>query len=122
MTFGLNTIKNEFVLEDDTIVSSAEEQVLLGITMDSHLTFYSHLKQLCKKVPNKLNALARISPYLSYNRRRLIYSFFFTGKFCCSPLIWAFCSRKSNHLINKLQERALRVTYNDYDSSFFEFV
>ena len=39
MTFGLNTTKNEFVLEEDTIVSSAEEQVVLGITMDSRLTF-----------------------------------------------------------------------------------
>ena len=38
------------------------------------------LKQLSEKVPNKLNALTRITPYLSYNQRRLIYSSFFTGK------------------------------------------
>ena len=44
MTFGLNTTKNEFVLEDGTIVPSAKEYVVLGITIDSRLTFYSHLK------------------------------------------------------------------------------
>ena len=34
MTFGLNTAKNEFVLEDSTIVvPSAEQHVILGITI-----------------------------------------------------------------------------------------
>ena len=55
MTFALNTTKNEFVLEDGTIAPSAEEHVVLGITIDSHLTFYSHLRQLCAKVTNKVN-------------------------------------------------------------------
>ena len=80
MTFGLNTTKNEFTLEDDTIVPAAEQQVLLGKTIDSRSTFYYHLKQLCKKVANKLNALTRIAPNLSYSQRRLIYCSFFTGQ------------------------------------------
>ena len=101
MTFGLNTTKSEFVLEPGTIAPSAEEHV---VTIDSRLTFYSHLKQLCKKVANKLNALTKIAPYFSYNRRRLIYNSFFTGQLRYCPLIWTFCSRQSNHLINNLQE------------------
>ena len=92
---NLNTTKNEIALQDDTIVSSAEEHVVLGIGIatDSRLTLYSHLKQLCQKVSNKLNFLRRIAPYLSYNQRRLIYSSFFTGQLSCCPLIWTFCSR-----------------------------
>ena len=54
--------KNEFILEDDAIAPSAEEHVVLQITIDSSLAFYSHLKQLCKKDANKLNALTRIAP------------------------------------------------------------
>ena len=50
MTFGSNIPKNEPVLEDGTIVPSVEEDVVLGITINSRLTFYSHVKQLCKKV------------------------------------------------------------------------
>ena len=34
------------------------------------------------------------------------------------PLAWMFCSRKSNNLINKVQERTLRLITNDYQSSF----
>ena len=68
MTFGLNTTKTEFAIEDCTIFSFAEEHVVLGITIDSYLTFCSHLKQLCKSVSNKLNAETRIDPYLSHNQ------------------------------------------------------
>ena len=44
MTLGLNTTKNDFVLEDGTIVPSAEEHVVLGITIN--LTVYTYLKEL----------------------------------------------------------------------------
>ena len=69
---------------------------------------------------NQLYALTRIDPYLNYNQTQLIYSSFFTGQLSFCPLIWTFCSRQSNHLINKFQEQALRVKYNDYDSRFSE--
>ena len=119
MTLGLNTTKNKFVLEDGTIAPSTEEHVVLRITIDSRLTFYSHL---VKKVVDKLNALTRIAQYLSYSQRRVICNSFFTGQLNYCPLIRTFCSRRSNHLMNKLQERALRVTYNYYDSSFSELL
>ena len=122
MTFCLNAAKNEFALEHGTIVPSAEEHVVLGITIDSNLTFYCHLKQLCKKVANELKGSTRIAPYLGYSQRRLICSSFFTGQLSYCPLIWTFCSRQSNYLMNKLQEWAVTVTYNDYDSSFSELL
>ena len=40
----------------------------------------------------------------------------FYGSYC--QLIWKFCSKQSNHLRNKFQERALIIVYNNYDSSF----
>ena len=42
-TFGLNTTKNEFILEDGTIVTSAKEHEVLGITIDPRLNFNFHL-------------------------------------------------------------------------------
>ena len=64
--------------------------------------------------------MARIAPYLSYNQRRLVCSSLFTGQLSYRPLIRTFCPTQSNHLINKLQEQALRVTYSHYGSSFSE--
>ena len=52
----------------------------------------------------------------------LLYNSFFKGQLSYCPLIWTFCSRRSNNLINKLHERALRIVYNDYNSSFNELL
>ena len=52
MTFGSKFNNNDLLLEDGTTIPSAEQHVVLGITIDSHLNFQSHLKQLCKKVAN----------------------------------------------------------------------
>ena len=80
MTFCLNATTNKFVLGGGTIVPSAEEHVLLGITINSRLTFYSHLNQLCGMVANELNALTKIAPCHSHNQRRLIHTSCFTGQ------------------------------------------
>ena len=47
---------SDFILEDRTkIPETLLEHEALGITIDTDLHFYSHLKQLCKKVANKLD-------------------------------------------------------------------
>ena len=45
------------------IIESEESQVLLGITIDSNLSFDKHINNLCKNAGAKLNALARIAGY-----------------------------------------------------------
>ena len=95
------------------------EHVVLEITIGTNLNFYSHLKQ-CKKVANKLNALTRITPYL--DEKQILFNSFFKGELSYCPLIWTFCSERSNNLVNKSQERALEVVYNNYDSSFNELL
>ena len=37
-------------------------------------------------------------------------------------LIWMFGSRRTNNRINKLHERALRLAYDDYETSFSNFL
>ena len=118
MYLGSKSEINDFIIEYRTKISLTLEHEVLGITIDTNLNFYSHLKQLCKEVANTLNALTRIIPFLDKKRVNLLYNSFFRGQLSYCPLIWTFCSRRSNHLINKLQERALRVVYHDYDSSF----
>ena len=38
-----------------------DEQVLLGVTIDSNLTFENHINSIFKKANQKLNAFARIN-------------------------------------------------------------
>ena len=49
---------------------------------------------------------------------RLIRNAFIFSQFGCCPLIWMFHSRKLNNRINNIQERALRIVFRDYKSTF----
>ena len=53
---------------------------------------------------------------------RVSFKSFFQSQFKYCPLILMFCSRKSNNRINKLHERALRLVYDDYKTSFLELL
>ena len=64
MCLGSKPEINDFILEDRIKIPLTLEYEVLGITIDSNLNLYSHLKQFCKKVATKLNALTRVIPYL----------------------------------------------------------
>ena len=91
---------------------------LLGISLDNNINMIDHIKTICTQAGRKLNALARISHYLNEHKRKLLMKAFITSQFNYCPIIWMFCQRKSNNLINKIHERALRIAYNDYISDF----
>ena len=107
---------------DGNIIQSENSQVLLGITIDSKLSFNEHINNLCKKASSKLNALARISNYMDFPKRRVIMKSFITSQFSYCPLIWMFHSRALNRKINSIHERALRVAYKDNTSTFQELL
>ena len=103
-------------------ILSENEQKLLGVTIDSNLTFEIHFINLCTKASAKLNALARIAGYMDITKRRIIMKSFITSQFGYCPLIWMFHSRRLNNKINLIHERALRITYGDRISTFQELL
>ena len=86
--------------------------------MDSKLSFGDHIKNLCKKASQKLNALARVAPYMCLEKRKTVMKDFVTSQIGYYPLIWMFHSRSLNNKIIFLHEKALRTTYGDILSSF----
>ena len=106
---------------DNDLIESENEQVLLGVTVDSNLSFEKHINNLCKKASQKLNALARISGYINLQKRRVIMKSFIS-QFGYCPLSWMFHSKRLNNKINSTHERAPRITYVDNVSSFQELL
>ena len=103
-------------------IESEKEQVLLGITIDSNLTFENHVINVCKKASQKLNALARVAPYMNMRKRRIIMKSFVTSQFGYCSLIWMFHSKRLNNKIKSIHERALRITYQDHITTFQELL
>ena len=101
-------------------LENSKEEVILGITIDNKLTFESHIKRMCRKAGQKLSVLSRsrISPYLETDKKELLFKSMVKSQFNYCPLAWMFCSRNANNLINKIQERSLRLITNDKTSTF----
>ena len=107
---------------DNSYIGLEDEQVLLVIKIDSNLNIENHINSICKKASQKLNALARITPYMNMQKRRAIMKFFAISQFSFCPLTWMFHSRCLNNKINSIHERALRITYKDNTSTFQELL
>ena len=103
-------------------IANSDSEILLGITFDNELNFNAHVSNLCKKATNKLHALARVSYYMSIDKKRVIMKAFIESQFGYCPLVWMFCSRTMNARINRIHIRALRIVYNDFMSTFDELL
>ena len=101
-----------------TKLASNSYEKLLCILIDRDLSFDKHIKSLCRKSGQKLNALAQISDYLTHDQKRLLLNSVIKSQFSYCLLIWMFCSRSLNNLINRIHECALRLIHNDHVSTF----
>ena len=127
----INTDKSHLIMSgnakvtaniDGNFIESENQQELLGILIDSNLTFDDHITNICKKVSQKLNALTRVSTYMDIPKRRLLMKSFISSQFGYCPLIWMFHSRGLNNKINLLHKRALKITYGDKDLTYQELL
>ena len=100
------------------IIEESKKAKLLGITFDNNITMSKCIKNIRKQASNKLYALARIYRYLNEHKRRMCMKSFIISQFDYCLIIWMYCQRKSNNLIKKIHERALRIAYDvsDFDS------
>ena len=105
-------------LNDSTVIVSEDHVKVLGVVIDSKLSFSLHVSAICNKTSRQLNALARISNYLDVSARRTIYDSFVASNFNYCPLVWHFCGATNNSKLEKIQERCLRIIYKDYESPY----
>ena len=54
------------------VIKSSISVKLLGITLDSKLTFKDHVTKMCKKISNKIHALGRVAKYMDSKKIKLI--------------------------------------------------
>ena len=107
---------------DGTSLMSETDVTVLGVTIDDKLCFSQHISVCCKKAARQLNALARISKNLDINSRRAIYNSFIMSNFNYCPIVWHFCGQVNNQKLEKIQEKALRILFADYNSSYTELL
>ena len=75
-----------FIIITLTLKNSNEEETL-GVPIDRKLTFYQHIKKMCRKAGQKLSALLRLSLCLDTNKRKTIYTTMVKSQLNYCPLV-----------------------------------
>ena len=100
-------------------VKNGRKEKLLGVNIDTKLSFENHVSSLCKKASQKLHALAKDVNFMDLAKRRSLMKAFITSQFNYCPLIWMLLYMQLNNRINKVHERALRLVYKDNNKLTF---
>ena len=77
----VSTNKSIGVLIGNYTIDNSECEKLLGVKIDVNLNFSDHISDLCKKARKKLSALARVTPFMVLEKRKLIMNVYFTSQF-----------------------------------------
>ena len=117
MCIEKNCVEGTF-LHNGKKFKSCKDETILGVIIDKKLTFDINISRICKKAGQKLYAFSRISAFIDFNKRQILFENMVKSSFTYCPLIWMFCSSKSNNLINKTHERSLKIVINDKKSTF----
>ena len=103
---------------DNAIIKPSKERKLLGVIIDNKLSFKGHVQSICKEANQKLLALSRISNYMDDKQMKQMMRVFILLQFSYCPLILMFCDFETNNRINRIDEKSLLLTYDDYESNF----
>ena len=69
-------VTGNYEVSADFEIESSKKEKLLGISIDTALSFEHHITSLCKKNSQKLHALARIAHYMDFEKRRSLMKAF----------------------------------------------
>ena len=100
------------------LLNSSENVKLLGVTIDSGLSFYPYIQDICNKASQKIKAKFRIRHLLSQQQSDVLFHSFILSAFRYCPLIWMFCSKLAHNLLVNTHFRALKAKQNNLNLSY----
>ena len=59
---------------------------------------------------------------MGFKTKEILVSRFVYSNFNYCPIVWHFCTSKAMKNLEKIQERALKILYNDFDSDNLTFL
>ena len=82
---------------------------LLGVEIGNKFFFEKYISTLVKKASNRLNAISRIQKFMGFKEKEILLN-----SFVYSNLNYCSLVKK----IEKQQERAIRILYNNFSSDY----
>ena len=70
------------------------------------------------KANRKSSAFPRVAKYVDIQKAKLLYQSFIASMLKYCSLLWIFCGKTANDSIDRVHKRALRILFDDHESTF----
>lgn len=101
---------------NDITLSAVSDVKVLGVNIDDQLLFKKHVKSICNKASQNLNILYRLSNRIKgLNERTALAEAIVTSQFNYCSLVWHFCPKSTENVVESIRKRSLRFVVNDID-------
>ena len=91
------------------ILETTTSHKLLGVYINSDLSFNKHVEHLCKKLVIRIGILKSTRHYLRFNERILFYNAAIKPFFLYGRAVWSMTSKINIRRVFRLQKRAARA-------------
>ena len=108
---------------NNQVIKTAETLKLLGVTIDSRLNFSEHhVNSGCKKASKRIVVLLRLRNLIPIKAKLQLYKADVLPFLTYCHLVWHFCRASDSRKLERLQERGLRVVYNEKQANYFQLL
>ncbi len=90
----------------------------LGVNIDKKLDFKFHINEVIRKCAHQLNALLRQSRVLNVLAKKKVFNVFNWANLNYCTLVWINRNKTDLARLQKVQERAVRLIFNDKMSTY----
>lgn len=102
-----HVVPRNYHIDLHTIVNT-NEQLDLGITFDSRLTFNKHISNVVSKANRMLFIISRAFYFSSYNTKLILYRTFVMPQLEYASCIWNNQSMRHSEMLERIQKRATK--------------
>ena len=102
---------------DDICLQNVSTQKVLGLHIDEHLTWTTHIDNLCSASSSKISLLRQLAEYVPVDVQKRFYQGYILPLIDYGSITWGTASNTNIERVSKLQKRAARIILRvDFDT------
>jgi len=99
-------------------IKTTDNLQLLGVTLDSDLSFSDDINLSCKKASQRIGVLMRLRNLIPTQSKLTLFKCAILPYVTYCHLVWHFCKASDTRKLERIQERGLRAVFKDNSSSY----